>query len=70
MYDTTKDERLALRRAAEELVERSKVLPDANRLIMLMRYRDGYTFAEIATVAGVHTSTIGRRIRKLTESLI
>ena len=42
MYDTTKDERLLLRRAIEELAERSKVLPKADKLIMLMHYRDGF----------------------------
>lgn len=62
--------RLALRSINDEIVFLSEQLPKRSRVMMTMKFRDGYTNSEIASLIGVVESTIYSRIKRILENEI
>jgi len=53
----------------ETLASRTDILNTKDRAIMTMYLKNGFTFRQIAEVAGTNESVISRRIHKLTSKL-
>jgi len=69
MPDFTKHNRLRERAIVEEIVSYAKMLPIKEKIMIFMRYRDGYTFSQIACAFGISESTVRRRIVKINKKL-
>lgn len=62
--------RIAVRSASEEIAFLSKRLPMSERMLMLLRFSNGYTYTEISAIMGTTAQTVQRKINKLLNTKI
>ena len=62
--------RMVLRNINEEIVFLSKGLPIKEKTTLTMRFRDGYSYTEIASLLNFNPSSVSRKINKLLKNEI
>lgn len=67
--DRSRDTMLRARAVLEDVLRVAKTLPVNEQVMVTMRFRDGYTFREIAAVCGCHEMTAMRRIKRICKKL-
>ncbi len=67
--DYTKSALRHERAIRDEIVFYAKQLPICERVMIFMRFRDGYKYSEIAAAFGVCEGTINRRLKYIAEKL-
>jgi RNA polymerase sigma factor (sigma-70 family) len=63
------DERIRQRNLTERIVTLSSCLDTKDRTIVLMRFRGGYAYAEIASLLNVHYTTVSRRVKRILRTI-
>ena len=63
------DRRISERDVLTDVLRLANRLPTPQRVLVTMRYRDGYTFQEIASICGCHSVTVLRRLRSIVATL-
>ncbi len=65
-----KVELLTQRRIVAEIVKLAQTLPPSQRIMIWMRFRDGYTLKDIATAFQCHEGTARRRLISIGKELL
>ena len=58
------------RRLVEIVVRDADKLPKRDKVLLLMRIRDGYAYSDISAVFGITASSVSRKIKKLVDRII
>lgn len=53
----------------EDVLRIAETLSINERVVITMRFRDGYKLSEIAAVCGCHEVTVGRRLQRICKKL-
>ncbi len=67
--DFTRCKLIHERNVVEQIVMYAQKLPIRERVLVFMRYRDGYKYCEIAAAFGFSESTASRQLKKIARKL-